>query len=277
MYEPLFNLERTGVQILYYANGTKRHPVHWHPAIELIYILNGNAIMMIEGKEYPVVSGEFIVIDSNLIHNFHYERGLMMVVVQFSRNNMKNFVPGLEDYTFHCTKGTMKKEQLEAYLKICDLLKELPPLYITQPTGYQMKCHAIALEIFFELLNSFSEKNNSMRKAERNDLLERLGEITEYIEAHYAEPIPLEEISSHFYLNKEYFSRFFKRNMGVTFTHYLNQVRLMHIYPEICNTQTGILELTEKHGFTNYKLFNKMFHDVYGCTPREARGGYKRK
>ncbi len=31
----------------------------------------------------------------------------------------------------------------------------------------------------------------------------------------------------------------------------------MHIYQEICNTQTGILELAEKHGFTNYKLFNQ--------------------
>ena len=34
---------------------------------------------------------------------------------------------------------------------------------------------------------------------------------------------------------------------------------------------TGIMELAEKHGFTNYKLFNKMFHEVYGCTPREVR------
>lgn len=110
-----------------------------------------------------------------------------------------------------------------------------------------------------------------MQKSEKNEILERLGEITEYIEIHHAETISLEDISSYFYLSREYFSRFFKKNMGVTFTHYLNQVRLMHIYQEICNTQTGIMELAEKHGFTNYKLFNKMFHEIYGCTPREVR------
>lgn len=38
--------------------------------------------------------------------------------------------------------------------------------------------------------------------------------------------------------------------MGVTFTHYLYQVRMMHIYQEICKTQTGIKELAEKHGFS---------------------------
>ena len=194
-----------------------------------------------------------------------------MVVIHYSRNNMGNFVSELDEYTFHCTKGTLRKEQLDTYLKICDLLKELPPLYVMQPPGYQIKSHAIAMNIFYELLNSFCEKKNPTQKSEKNDVLERLGEITEYIELHHAEAISLEDISSHFYLSREYFSRFFKKNMGVTFTHYLNQVRIMHIYQEICNTQTGIMELAEKHGFTNYKLFNKMFHEIYGCTPREVR------
>lgn len=59
--------------------------------------------------------------------------------------------------------------------------------------------------------------------------------------------------------------------MGVTFSRYVNQVRLMHIYDEICSSQTGIMELAERHGFTNYKLFNRMFHEIYGCAPREIR------
>lgn len=271
MYEPLLRLERTGIEIHYYTNERKRYPVHWHPAIELIFILNGNAKIMIEGKHYPVVPGEFIVIDSNLVHNFHYERESMMVVLHYSRNSMGNFVPELDEYTIQCTKGTMRKEQLEVYLRVCDLLKELPPLYIKQPMGYKLKSHAIAINIFYELINSFGEKKNVPQKSEKNDVLERLGEITEYIELHHAEAISLENISSHFYLSREYFSRFFKKNMGVTFTQYLNQVRMMYIYQEICNTQTGIMELAERHGFTNYKLFNRMFHEIYGCSPREVR------
>ena len=35
------------------------------------------------------------------------------------------------------------------------------------------------------------------------------------------------------------------------------------------------MEIAEKHGFTNYKLFNRMFHEIYGCTPREIRGRQK--
>lgn len=271
MYDPIFDLEQTGVQIYYYTNERRRYPVHWHSAIELIYILNGNATIIIEGIEYPVISGEFLMIDSNQIHEFRYERESMMIVIYFSRSYMRNFIPDLDQYTFCCTKRILKKEQLEAYLRICDLMKELPPLYIMQLIGFKIKSHAIAMEIFFELVNNFTEKKSDMKKTTREDVLERLGEITEYIDVHHAETISLEDIAAYFGLSREYFSRFFRKNMGITFIKYLNQVRLMHAYQDICNTQVGILELAERHGFTSYKVFNNMFHDVYGCTPREVR------
>ena len=271
MYEPIFKLERTGIQIDYHTAEERRYPAHWHSAIELIYILNGNAIMMVEGKKYPVISGEFILIDSNVIHEFRYARQSMMVVLHFSRNSMKNLMPDLNKYVFHCTRETIEKSQLEPYLRICDLLKKLPPLFFLQPTGYMVKGQSIAMEIFFELLNHFAEEKDSAQKTDKEDILERMGEIAEYINVHHAEAISLEDIASQFYLSREYFSRFFKKNMGVTFTQYLNQVRLMYIYQDICNTQAGVLESAESHGFTNYKLFSRMFREIYGCTPREAR------
>lgn len=277
IYEPLFKLERTGVQIQYYTNRGKYSPVHWHSAIELIYILNGSGTIMIEGRDYPVVAGEFLVVDSNRMHETKCANASMMVMIHFSRNSMKNFIPELEQYHFHCTREDLQKEQLEGYLAVCDMLKKLPPLYVMQPVGYKLKSQAIAMEIFFELLNHFSTQDKAVQTSEKAEILERLGEMIEYIELHHREPISLEQISDHFYLSREYFSRFFKQNMGVTFSRYVNQVRLMHIYQDICNTSDGILELAEKHGFTNYKLFNKMFHETYGCTPSEIRRKMKEK
>ena len=266
-YEPLFELDRTGVQIKYHTNIPTVYPVHWHSAIELIYILNGNAGMMIEGKEYPLIAGEFVVIDSNQMHRFKYLKESMMIAMHFSRSSMKNFVPSLDKYHFHCTKETLDKGQVDSYLKVCDLLRNLTPLHIMQPIGYGIKSHAIAMEVFFELLNHFASQEEFIQQTDKSEILERLEEITGYIDEHYAEQLSLEQIASHFFLSREYFSRFFKKNMGVTFTRYLNQVRLMHIYQDICNTTTGIMVLAEKHGFSNYKLFNKMFHEIYGCTP----------
>lgn len=270
-YEPLFELERTGIQIQYHTNVPAAYPVHWHSAIELIYILNGNAGIMIDGKEYTLSVGECIVIDSNKLHRMKYLRQSMMIVIYFSRGSMKNFVPLLDQYCFSCIKTTLTKGQVDSYLRVCSLLRGLAPLYVMQPVGYEIKSHAIAMEVFFELLSSMASQDGTIQKTEKAEALERLEEITSYIEEHHAEQLSLEQIASHFYLCREYFSRFFKKNMGVTFSRYLNQVRLMHVYQEICNTDAGIMALTEKHGFTNYKLFHKMFREVYGCTPREVR------
>ena len=72
-------------------------------------------------------------------------------------------------------------------------------------------------------------------------------------------------------LNREYFCRFFKQQMGVNFTRHVNQVRLSHIHHELIATEDPIMEIVDRNGFTNYKLFHKLFREIYGCTPREAR------
>ncbi len=39
--------------------------------------------------------------------------------------------------------------------------------------------------------------------------------MIEYIELLHKEPVSLEEIASHFYLSREYFGRFFRKNMDL--------------------------------------------------------------
>ncbi len=271
MYDPLFKLDQTGVLIHYYSNRRKYTPVHWHSAVELIYVLNGTSMIRIGDRRYTAVAGEFVVIDANQLHEYKYEKTSMILSIHFSRRLMKNFVPDLGNYRFSCTKDRLKPEQLEPYLDVCKLLMELPPLYIRQPIGHELKSQAVAMEIFFELLNHFTEKGDIQESRDKREAMERMNEILNYIDQHYAEPLPLESIASQFYLSREYFSRFFRKHMGMPYSKYVNQVRIMHVYQDVCNASAGILELAEKHGFTNYKLFNQLFRETYGCTPREIR------
>lgn len=271
LYEPLYELEKTGIDIKYYTNKGTYVPPHWHVALELIYILNGVGNIIFDGKDHTLVAGEFVIVDSNQIHEMNCAKASMMLVIHYSKNRMKNFEEQIDEYRIECSREMLEKSQLEEYLEICSLLKKLPPLYVTQPLGYQLQSQAVAMEILFLLMNHFAVHVEESGGTVNDPNLERLGEITDYIEENHEQPISLESIASHFYLSREYFSRFFRKNMGVTFSRYVNQVRLIHIYYDICNTGDGIMELAEKHGFTNYKLFNKMFHEIYGCTPREVR------
>ena len=57
--------------------------------------------------------------------------------------------------------------------------------------------------------------------------------------------------------------------MGVTFLEYVNQVRINHIHEELLATEDSITDILEHNGFTNYKVFSRMFKAQFGMTPRE--------
>jgi len=271
MYEMLYRMERTGIDIKYWTNRGQYTPPHWHGAIELLYILNGEGAVTCDGKEYLVQAGQFIVIDSDKIHEMKCAKVSMMLIIHFSRKRMENYVHDLGQFELFSCEEIYEKKDEKKYQEICQMLRSLVPLYVREPVGYLLKGQAIAMEILFELLNHFSRKKEKIKNGKDEETLKRLKEITDYIEQHYKNTITLEEISSSFFLSREYFSRFFKKNMGVAFSRYVNQIRLMHIYYDICNSDEGIMKLAEKHGFRNYKMFNKMFHETYGCTPSQAR------
>ena len=101
--------------------------------------------------------------------------------------------------------------------------------------------------------------------------LARIRNIIDYIEKHFTEVITLEDVATYVGLNPEYFCRYFKKQMGVSLIEYVNLIRLTHIYHDLRSTNESISSLQEKYGFTNYKVFNRMFKQVYGTTPSKMR------
>ncbi len=50
-----------------------------------------------------------------------------------------------------------------------------------------------------------------------------------------------------------------------------NDIRISHIYQDLVSTNDKISVILERHGFTNYKLFRKVFYKHFGATPTEVR------
>lgn len=112
----------------------------------------------------------------------------------------------------------------------------------------------------YSILISEEEAINSQK------YMERLACIADYVDEHYKEPITLQQGAGLLALNPEYFSRFFKKYMGVTFMDYVYAIRLKAAAHEILNTDLTIQTIMENNGFTNPKHFNKIFFEKYGVT-----------
>ena len=59
--------------------------------------------------------------------------------------------------------------------------------------------------------------------------------------------------------------------MGITFLEYQNEYRLSFIYRDLITTGDPVHVILERHGFTNYKLFRRMFLEHFGNTPTQIR------
>lgn len=93
----------------------------------------------------------------------------------------------------------------------------------------------------------------------------------DYIRAHYAQPLSLEQVAAQVYLNPEYFSRSFKEEMGQSFVNFLTDVRLGHSVQLLENTALRVQNIAQMVGYSNVSYFSTTFKKKYGMSPYEYR------
>ncbi|MCQ4833424.1 helix-turn-helix domain-containing protein, partial [Hungatella sp. SL.1.14] len=65
--------------------------------------------------------------------------------------------------------------------------------------------------------------------------------------------------------------RLFKKYTGQTFLAYVNSVRTMNFYEDLLKSDESITQLMVQNGLTNYKVFMRIFKEMYGTTPQKIR------
>lgn len=75
-------------------------------------------------------------------------------------------------------------------------------------------------------------------------------------------------------MSEAYFSRFFKRISGMTFSMYLNHIRVNRAIDLIKNTDLSMTEIAMNCGFETIRNFNRVFRQITGYAPRELPDGY---
>lgn len=247
-------------------------PPHWHRAMEILFILNGHATVKMEGKKYRLKPLDMIVIDSTRVHDVVYALPQTMgICIHISKNFMRRYISDIELTRFQCSVETLLPEQKGFYNELCGYMKELTIQYVNQKQSYQLRSNALVLEILADLVEHFSSPASETLSVSAYNNLARMEQISQYVEDHHQEQITLQDAADELGLNKAYFCRFFKENMGVSFVRYVNQVRIDHIYQDLIHTDDSIQEIMERHGFYNQKLFYQMFKEIYSCTPGKLR------
>lgn len=263
-----------GIRANYVTAPGGYHPPHWHEELEILYHLNGESDITIDGKNYHLYKKHMIVIDSGQVHSTRtQDRTSMFLCIHISKDYMEKYVQGLKECQIRCTQDEVNDDNFEKYLEICNLLKRMTEAYMEGHVTFPMEMEGIVLQAFSQIVRYFSHRGQTVITGVGVENSNRLRKIIAYVIEHFREELTLEEIAGEVGLSKEYFCRFFKKYMGMSFLHYVNQVRAAHIYQDLEQTDLSIADIMEQNGFKNQKLFHKTFKEIYGTTPSAVRKG----
>ncbi len=267
----LTEMDPTGFGVKYEDNLSAYTPPHWHKAVELLLFVKGRVTCNFENASRQFKRGDLYIINSHEVHETKCTRGARYLVVHIDPMLMLHFAPTFDQLRFSLLFDPEDQSRAVAYEQLCSHMNEILRLTEeTDPAG-RLERQARLFAVTAILVKYFSQPLAvEETRLQRSDM-SRLEPLLDHIQLHHGEELPLDEAVDFMGLNKEYFCRLFKKNMGVSYLQYVYQVRTTAVCRELETTEDPIGEIAERNGFRDPKMLNQYFREIYGCTPSEKR------
>ena len=91
----------------------------------------------------------------------------------------------------------------------------------------------------------------------------------EYVETHIFEKIRFEDMAKELGYASYYLSKKFKKETGIALKDYINEQKIEYAKRLLTNTQSGVVEVSEKLAFSSPSYFGVIFQEYTGMTPSE--------
>lgn len=242
---------------------------HWHKEIELIYVRSGSCRLSITDINFTAHAGDLAVCESGQIHysdSHHMDNSLDFIIFDTS-------ILGPLFENPHFAHPLVTKEELKRYglssrlTSLIDTVSE----ELEERKPYYQEIVISSLKTFWFLLKRCHPRAeaSSVPDNRRTRMLADFQSLLSYLEDHYADNITLEYAAASMNFSTGYFSKIFKKLMGINFVTYLNLVRIEHAVHQLRSTQQKFTDIALNCGFNNIRTFNRVFKEITGCTPSE--------
>ena len=264
-----------------FANGSKTQ-LHTHDYMELGYIVKGNFKQRICEKDILFHEGDFILIDKNCIHQ-DYLINQESIVIFFGIENsmfeeiMNENITTQKIIAFLQT-ALMKQKDLQQYIHfrptndVREKMEHCISLLLTElydsEIGSSHICKGLLLRIFRLLSTGYEFSLSKEQQKTMNWII--FEEVCDYMQSHYQD-INTQELMDLFHFQKDYFNRLIKKKTGMTYSEYLQNIRLKKAKTMLLETNLSVSEIAEQVGYHNKGYFYKIFTEKFGMTPAKYR------
>jgi len=260
------------IKCIYHRPIGKKYVVpHWHEAIEVTYVLKGNpGTMYIEEQEHSLEEGDVYIVNSRLIHSFDtvITDDQRIVTLLISHDWLRHCLPlTTKKKSFDLIKRPKKDSQMAAFNEMIRLINILKDFNIQKESENNI-LHHLSMEV--ELI-SVMIKNFTVEKEIEHDIPEVISRIIKDFHDNYQEEIQLSDMAQKYNYSYAYFSKLFKKYLGVSPKKYLTLLRIQKAASLIETTDDKFSQIASDTGFPDEKSFYASFKDKYNRTPLEYR------
>lgn len=245
-----------------YANSN--NAPHWHYDCELIYVHSGALDIFCFNNTYRVTEGQTAFIDSEVIHHIHalHENTVASIII-FDYELIKPISRGL----------TLLSPLLSHDHGYIDLYENLNAELIGKKVLYE---HIVELSVAMFMAKVFRQER-TVPKKKNVDMAKSLKQLLADIDEKY-EFYDLDRAASFMSMNPSYFSRLFHKLTGITFSHYLNLVRIERAVELLKNgVDFTMTQIAMSCGFGTIRNFNRVFKRFTGFAPKKLPRDFELK
>jgi len=251
--------------------------VHWHSAVEILLVLQGNVSLGVGDHKYLLKENDLILINYNEIYSItRGKEDNLLLSLQIDPVTVSQYDPNFSRLVFDCKSFMYCKDNQEKFDVVRYYMAKVVWEYSKKKPGYQLRIASNIHLLAAHLVNNLTNENLNQLKSEIKDKdLARLKRILSYINENIDKKISLKTIAKNEHISYFYLSRFIKDNLGVTFQEYINTLRLDKAVNLLLSSNKTITEVSYESGFANIKLFNKLFKETFGASPLQYKKIHK--
>lgn len=230
---------------------------HLHDEIELVYVLKGSTVAYADQSVCEIGEGELYISFPNQIHYYSSaENSLFYVLIVTPKlfYGKRELLSGNVPIENHIS--TDEDGKIAEYIEAIVHLPETSD--ISEYTGY---FNLLLPKILgkLSLKPSISGEDSTLRN------------ILEFCTANYSEELSLEYVAEHLHLSRFHISRLFNQKLGLSFSDYVNKLRVRESLDLLRDPDKKIADISEEVGFGSIRTYNRAFKEIHGKTPVEYR------
>ncbi|ACL75900.1 AraC family transcriptional regulator [Ruminiclostridium cellulolyticum] len=240
---------------------------HLHAQLELLYVEDGEIEITVNGCTRLLKKGDLSVSFPNSVHSYntppHQER-MNCIVVILNLILAGDFINTL--LKFHPKVPFISSDNLhkDVPYAINTLYEEYN--YAQSKPVYTPICKAYIQIIISRLLQQMELITNT-----DVNYFDIIFDIINYINENYMQPISLNDMSRALGVGKHYLSRVFSDKIKISFSDYINGIRVSWACNMLLNTNKNITQIAYDCGFQSIRTFNRAFHKACHVSPSKFR------